>query len=543
MLVDWHRFGRISSNGFHLAFVIDASLILYVAATTSIDVVPREFPFGFLKVLPASYWIALGLTIALLFVAVRSGVTKYLWVSAVLLTVLIPGMGDLLQAHPRDIFIMTLADRISRIGRFSPADNVFLNFPGSAILFSLLSVSTSAPLTIVMRISGLLYNILLLGLGFVFFRRSGIREILAVLSALVVVLSFYMQGALLYTSFTGFIFYIAIAGIVFSPGPSRIADAFLLVTFFTSMVVSHAFSPFLTIAGLSGLLVGWRFADRLFRAIGLRRLSGDQPRADLRVLAVFFIILTTYWAYFAFLPFLWALARLKSINLFTLFEETVMPLLRPNTVYAFSYSRIAILYAPVLFFALAVHTLWCRNGKKLQLLTWILGLGGTLVTALSGYAEELLARIFSFAILPLGYSVASTFNSKPRYLQASGIIVLVAVMGLHLPAHYGQDSFVLIQESTIQGVKFLAQYTYSNASFDSPLRELRERYYIDNYKRGSAVDLGPGSYYILNYKAESWILYSSGDSALEELVERVNSNRYNKVYSDGWFNDYLLNQP
>lgn len=524
---------------FPILLLVTIAAFAYFIATLPEIIVPREFPFGILKVLPQQYWLVLSMSVVLLGTSLLSRRTSYLWISSILLTVLIPGLGDLINSYPRDVFAIVAAQRISMSGYFSPADHVFLNFPGPEIIFSSLVLVTGTSALNVIRGFGLIYNPILLALGFALFRRLGIDRQPALLAALVLVMSFYMQGVLVYTSLMGFVFYVAIAGLILAPFTSQSANTLLLIVLFTAMVISHAFSPFLTVVAVAVLLLGWKLADSILRRVGLSTLRADPPLVSRLILVAFLLILTTYWAYFAFIPFSWGLLKLNSVDFFSLIGGAIAPLASPSTVYQQSYVRVTQLYAPVLFFTFLVYFFSSKDRRATQMLLLLIGLGATIFVALSGYTEEFLARIFAFATLPLSYGVGKLFESKRKLLQAVALIALLMVTPLHLPAHYGQDSFEVFHDSSFHGLRFLAQHSFLNATYNSPLRELSWHYYIDIYRSDNSVDPRPGSYYVLNYASGSWIIYSNADQALQRLDQQLNSTQYERVYSNGMFDLYL----
>jgi hypothetical protein len=514
-------------------------LTFHVVATTSISSVPREFPLGFARVLPVTYWIAVAFSVVLLFLGIARREKKCLLISAVLLTILIPGLGDLTQPHPRDLNTTIMAEYIARDGRFSPEENIFLNFPGAPILFSSLILVAGASPHLAVRSFGLLYNIVVLGLSYVFFRRAALGEIQSLLSALVVVACFYYQGLLIYTSLMGFVFYIAIAGIIFASRKSRV-NYFLASIFFGAMVVSHAFSPFLTLAAVAGICIGWRAMYVLLRQLKQERFLGDAPTVTPLMLVQLLTILTAYWVYFAFVPFSSGVLKLGELQIISHVGLAGSPILSPQNPYAAAYSQVTVLYAPVLFLGFFAYLLLCRDGRKMQSILWILGLGGAVFISLAGYVSEFFARIFSFGILPLSYGVGRLHDSDKRSLRTAGIIILLAALALHLPAHYGQDAFLTIGDSTIEGIRFLANHSYSNASIDSPRRVFSWHFYVDIYRTWNAN--GPGSYYVLNRQAESLILYYDGQRALGELTQRVYSSQYDRVFSAGGSETYYENE-
>jgi hypothetical protein len=509
----------------------------YFMATASIPIVPFEIPFGLVRVLPLQYWILLMATILLLTASVASRNVSYLWVSAIMLTLIMPGLSDLINPYPRDAFATIATQYIAMTGAFSPANHVYLNFPGSEILFSSLVIVTGASPTTVLRAYGLFYNLFLLGVCYASFRRFGVTQIAAILGSLAFVLSFYMQGVLIYSSLNGFLFYVLIASVILMPYANRTTNAILLTLFFSAMVVAHAFSPILTVAGVIGVLLGWRIASIIIARTGLH-FSADPPRVNPIILVAFLLILAAYWAYFAFMPFSWGLVGLTSVRFFSLFEAVGAPLIAPRTVYEMNYASITRLYAPILFLAFAIYFLVVPDRRKLQMLLLTLGLVGAVFIAVAGYVQEFLPRIFAFAIFPLNYGVARLFESHRRILRAAAVITLIVVLGLHLPAHFGQDAVYVFPNSSVQGIQFLAQHSYSNCTYNSTDSYFMNHYSFDVY-RSNMSNQGPGSYYVLSYPAANLAIYKEGKT-YQELTLRVSSSEYNSVYSNGLFEVYLM---
>jgi len=526
----------------YLLILASILAIIYVGATTLVVAVPREFPFGIIRVLPSQYWIALGLSLSSLLFALFTRLTRHICISGLLLALVVAGLGDLIYAYPRDLFSIAAAERISMTGVFTPAESPFLNFPGSAILFSFLVLVIGATPALIVKAFGLLYDPILLGLSFLTFRRLGISEKQAILGALVVVFAFYMQGVLVYTSLLGFIFYVAFFGLVLAPYSKLRAQVFLLAAFFGAMVVSHAFTPFLTLGAAIVMLLGWRFADSALKMLRLERAPGDPPTTDRSVLILLTLLLVGYWAYFAADPFAWGLVKLESTDLVSIFRGAGSSILMARTAYQSSYARITELYAPILFLAFAIYLFTSRDSRKLQLSLWILGLAACLVVAVGGYTQEFPARIFALAILPLGYGVARLLQSNRLTLRTIGLGVLLITLSLHLPGHYGQDSFMNVQVSTIQGLAFFAEHSSPHSSIRSRLGELEQEYYFAPHRVGSASLSTPGIYFISNYQVESRVLYSEGDVAARQLTQELNSSQYDRVYSSGWFEVFSRNE-
>jgi len=522
-------------------FCVSFAVFTYTVATVSIWIVPPQFPFGLVEILPLQYWIAVALSTACLFLAISARATKYAWLSAVLLVILVAGLADVIFQYPRAIFSTTATERISGTGTFNTKDEPLLNFPGSVILFSFLVLTTGIKPVLVVRVFGVAYNLVVLLLAFASFKRLGIDKMAALLAALIAIFSFYLQGVLVYSSLLGFLFYIVVFQLILAPYSSRTTNMLLVAVFFATMVVSHAFSPFLTLGALGLMLFAWKLIDGVARKMRLTRLIGDPPLVARSAIVPLLLILVAYWAYLAVLPFSLGLATVTSRDFLALIFAAVSPLVSPQTVYARAYASVVEGYPLILFPAFIIFLIISQDKRKIQLLLWMVGLAIPLVAAVSGYVQEFLVRMFAFAILPLSYGVGRLFDSKHRHARMITIAVLLITLGLHVPAHYGQDSFLVVQDSTIKGLQFLGAHSSSDASLSSPIRELYQRYYVDIYRSQWVSTLGTHSYFVMNYKAENWVLYTEGDRSLMNLIEMQNSNQYDRVYSNGLFQVYLEN--
>lgn len=510
----------------------------YFMATTSSPLVPLEVPFGIIKVLPIQYWALLFVSLVLLAASVATRKLPYLWFSAIIVTAIVPGLNSLINSGPYDIFAIDAAQYISRSGTFNPVQHIFLNFPGSEIVFSSITLITRVDPMVVIRAYGLLYNLLLLGVCYVSLRRFGVSQIASILGALTFVLGFYTQGILLYSSLNGFLFYIIIASLVLMPFANRRSNVILLTLFFAAMTITHAFSPFLTIAGLVGLMIGEKVLGKFVTRLTRLPLTDARYQVSPSTLVIFLLIVTVFWAYIAFGPFAAGIFQVSSINLGSLLESVISPLLAPQTAYEMSYANLARLYAPVLFVPFVVYLVAVPDKRRLQMLLLTLGLVGAVAIAVTGYTQEFLTRVFAFALLPLSYGVAKMFETRRLALKAVAIIALALVLGMHIPAHFGQNAFEVYPISTVRGVQFIAQHSHLNSTFDSSEREFGWNYYFDVY-RSNLSDQETGTfYYILSYPAATWAIYSEGDHAFAQLSSKLNSSAYNSLYSNGLFTVY-----
>jgi len=534
---------KLLVSAFPMLFAATFAVSCYMVTTTSIVAVPRDFPFGIIKIMPIQYWFALGSSLALFFAATLTQDKKCLWMAAILLVALVAGLSDLIYAYPRDLSTATAAGAISRKGFFASADNPYLNFPGSAILFSFLLIVTGTSPFQVIKAFGVVYNTILLVFCFACFQRLGFKQTHAILAALVVIFSFYMQGALIHSSLIGFIFYTAIFWLALSPYPNRATNIFILTTFFLAVVIYHAFTPFAIVGAVGVMLFGWQLADRMIRKIGLVRLQGCPPSMNRSIVISLLAILVAYWSYIASAPFSWALRWLVTSDLLRtlhLFLSTAL-IGFAGTLYSGGYASVARLYAPILSLGFAVYLYSSTDKRKLQLLLWLLGLACLVIITVSGYVYEFFARVFAFSILPLVYGIAKLFDSNRRLLRGVGLVILIVTIGLHLPTHYGQDSFQVLQDSTVKALQFYVTQAPFDASFGSS--EQQYVYYVETLRSDNTRDSTGGSYFLMNYQAGSWILYLKGEEHLDTVSQELDSSQYNALYSNGWSNIYLQNEP
>jgi hypothetical protein len=397
-------------------------------------------------------------------------------------------------------------------------------------------VITGAVPNLIVRGFGIFYNFLLLTLSYACLRRFNLARKGALVAALVVVFSYYLEGVLTYTSIAAFIFYVLIFALVVAPYKCRTTSTLLIVVFFSAMVITHAFTPFVVVSALSVMLLGWKPANRLIDRLGLSMFRGNPLTTRRSVLVLLVIIVTVYWVYFASTIFLWGTLKLSSRSILELFAGPVSGYF--STRYSKSYASVVELYAPVLAAAFVLYLLSLEDERKLQLVLWILGLWGSLLVTVVGYIAEFLPRTFGYATLPMSYAVGRLFQSHRRHIRPVAIAVLLATLSLHIPAHYGQDAFMAVQNSTVQGLQFFAVHSSESFSIESPWWQLSD-YFVNIYRSSNASGEGSGLYFLMSYQARSWVLYSSGNGSLQALTEDLTSSRYNQVLTCGYFNAYL----
>lgn len=534
-LEHWYRLHKLASMTFPYLLVVSFALLCYFVASTSIESVPRDFSFGFVKVLPGSYWVALGMALILFSLGWFSKNQTYLWVSALLLVVTVTSSEDLIHALPGDTTSVVAAGLISQRGFFSTTEHGELNFPGSAIVLAALAIVTNISSTAIVRAFDVFYNVITLAFSAYAFERLGLTKSQALVGGVIVVLSFYLEGVLIHTSLFGFLFYILIFGMSLSQSFNQ-KSFFLIMVLFAGMVVSHALSPFLTLGGLAGTYLGARFIKWFWKK---REYTGTVAGESSQLFLSCLLIATLYWAYYAFVVLSWAVTGLTSVSIPVLLETAGGRVLTSSTPYASDYATFVRLYPPLLFAGFAVYLLSARDTRKLPLVLWIMGLSSIVFVGVSGYVVEIFPRIFAFAILPLSYGVARNLQSKRVRLRMVTATILIIALILYFPARYGQAPAYMVQESALNGSQFLALHSTTEAVYNSTQRELSQSFYIDIYRTQGGADSKMSDYFATSYQGDSWFLYFNGDKQLNNLLGHLKSTGYNKVFSNNRLDIYL----
>lgn len=172
---------------------------------------------------------------------------------------------------------------------------------------------------------------------------------------------------------------------------------------------------------------------------------------------------------------------------------------------------------------------------------WLAGI--LALFALKYGRNEIDDRIFLFSLLPMVYILTFTFDRK--ILAVLAILLII----FHMPAHYGTESFDMVQTTELSGAKFFA----ANAVFDN-----RETYFsmwdtfinyydpetikvfwktmpVADKPNQSRIDY---TTYIINSDgSHNFLFYSFGSDPVKEWIQS-NQGNLNVFYDNGYYQIY-----
>ncbi len=180
-----------------------------------------------------------------------------------------------------------------------------------------------------------------------------------------------------------------------------------------------------------------------------------------------------------------------------------------------------------------------KNLIKISLY-WLLGI---LALFMFKYGEaEIDDRVYILALLPMALILVSSFNKKVL------IIISILLMSLHIPAHYGSESYDQASTTELKGAEFFA--------INIPNNEDRYSYYYSAYIRfyepkkifmkwTSFTGLGKpnisildkAKYIIDSDKNYDFMMYAHGFDPIKEWMKTDKYN-LNMLYDNGYFKIY-----
>lgn len=307
------------------------------------------------------------------------------------------------------------------------------------------------------------------------------------------------------------------------------------LTFF-SLVVTHILAPIAVISSFT-------FSSLFIRTLNKKRI----------IFIIFFIILFIAWHVFltpgmfetGVKEFLRVITQLDALNIFKTAKYNVAPVV-DLTRWIVHYSRFSfiVIYAIAMIAASAFYITGRIKGEKIEPIKicffWLVG-----ILALFGlkYGGEIDDRIYLFSLVPMTFIITSVFDRKILAIMAILLIVL------HMPAHYGTESFDLVRTTELKGVNFFTTKTVYNiydsyfsmwdtfVNFYDPerVKVYRRAISVVNEPDYSAID---NSTYILNsYGGHHFLSYSLGKDPLQEWIQ-LNQSKLDLFYNNGYFQLY-----
>lgn len=170
-------------------------------------------------------------------------------------------------------------------------------------------------------------------------------------------------------------------------------------------------------------------------------------------------------------------------------------------------------------------------------LFWLIG---TILLLGLRYGAEIDDRVYILSLLPMALIIVMTFDKRIVSILA---ILLIA---LHVPAHYGTESFDMVQTTDLQGSKFIAPQlgTYDSVNYYySPLI----RYYNSQFSNSKGFRRGyynpddeslrNSTYIVSSRQMNNYLLYVFGNNNIKNWLQ-IEGDKLTLLYDNGNYNIY-----
>ncbi len=174
-------------------------------------------------------------------------------------------------------------------------------------------------------------------------------------------------------------------------------------------------------------------------------------------------------------------------------------------------------------------------------LLWLIGLSTLLVFR---YGAEMDDRVYIFSLLPATIIIIIAFDRK-----IVTILILLLIV-LHIPAHYGTESYDMIRTTELQGSKFIAlnigPYDSINYYYGTLMKYHNPQLVLSNrpgmgYKKGfydpDEESLESSIYVIDSKQMSNYLLYIYGIDKIQIWLQK-GSSKLNLMYDNGYYSIY-----
>lgn len=205
------------------------------------------------------------------------------------------------------------------------------------------------------------------------------------------------------------------------------------------------------------------------------------------------------------------------------------------------YSRISYLgiYAILMMIASAFYIKnRVREENRDSLRMCFVFLISALVLLALRYGAEIDDRVYMFSLLTMTLIIIMTFDKKVISILA------IILLTLHIPAHYGSESFDMVRTVDLKGSEFVASNIIKNDSVNFYYAPLI-RYYNNKFINSKGFDEG---YYIPNEESlrdstyiidseqnSNYLLYVFGEDKIREWLKTSGSSL---LYDNGYYRAY-----
>ena len=320
----------------------------------------------------------------------------------------------------------------------------------------------------------------------------------------------------------------------------KISTTILISLIFISLVITHILTAIAVISSF------------IFSSLFIRTLHNKR----IKFIMFFLILFIAWYVFFAPIMFengvkelLRVVTQLDALNIFKTGKYSV-PFAANTTRWVVHYSRFffIVVYAIAMMVASAFYINGRIKREKIEstkiCFFWLFG-----ILALFGlkYGGEIDDRIYLFSLVPMVFIMAFTFDRKILAIMAILLVIL------HMPAHYGTESFDLVRTTELNGAKFFA----ANSVFDN-----RETYFsmwdtfINYYdpekvktfwntlfvvEKPDQSKIDNSTYIINSDGSHNFLFYSFGFDPLKEWI-LLNQGKLSLFYDNGHYQIYKNKQ-
>lgn len=168
---------------------------------------------------------------------------------------------------------------------------------------------------------------------------------------------------------------------------------------------------------------------------------------------------------------------------------------------------------------------------------WLTGLATLLIFR---YGAEIDDRVYIYSLLPMSLIIIMTFNKKIVSILA------ILLMILHIPAHYGTESFDMIYTSELKGSEFIASkignydsvnYYYPLLRFYNPELRITAKGFVSGIYSPNNVSLDSSNYVIHSVEINNQLMYVYGT---DEINNWINESYDSPMlfYDNGYYRIY-----
>lgn len=179
-----------------------------------------------------------------------------------------------------------------------------------------------------------------------------------------------------------------------------------------------------------------------------------------------------------------------------------------------------------------------KNRELIKIcLLWFIGM---LSFVAFQYGPEIDDRVFILSLLPMAYIIIMTYGRRVI------ILLMILFIVLHIPAHYGTESYDMIHTADLQGSKYLAgiinpedyvnYYFAPLIRFYNPLFSNSTGFDGFGYYNPNNVSIEDSTYIISSRELHNYLIYNYGVDKL--LLWSQEENASTLLYDNGYYDIY-----